>query len=450
MTNQNDDQLIKNIFDNVDILKNYSGVEWKTQNSRENDILFYNLPNQSDKSVSVFKKRISKAKFKICLLNSDIEFEDERIINSSSDDIYAIKEALLNLFYPLKKELYFIGVTGTNGKTTTVDLIRQMAIKKNIGVMTFGTLGVFVNSVKVNNHSLTTPDYIDLRKDIFKQQGSVEVVAMELSSIALVQKRSGGIKFDKIGWTNFTQDHLDDHGSMDNYFKAKMIVYSRLSQTGNIYFPMEQIQLLEKIKHDKSKYVIKCPYLKNPFFKIQHNKENLSLAIELINEKAKLNSNELESLTAPDGRANIIEYKNNFIVVDYAHTPDGVLSITSSLKESFPEKMLITLFGCGGDRDKTKRALMAQAAEKNSDSVILTSDNPRFEDPVLIIKDAQKGFEKEQMIIIDRREAIKYAINNLDDSVLLVAGKGHEDYLDIQGVKEPYNDHDWIMENIND
>ena len=138
-------------------------------------------------------------------------------------------------------------------------------------------------------------------------------------------------------------------------------------------------------------------------------------------------------------------------MIDYAHTPDAIESVARELKQSFPEKELIVLFGCGGDRDKSKRPLMAQAAEKYAKKVILTSDNPRFEDPQSIINDIKIGFESNiYEIIVDRKESILKALSMLNRNVLLIAGKGHEEYLDIKGIKEEYSDIVTVKDFIND
>jgi UDP-N-acetylmuramoyl-L-alanyl-D-glutamate--2,6-diaminopimelate ligase len=147
----------------------------------------------------------------------------------------------------------------------------------------------------------------------------------------------------------------------------------------------------------------------------------------------------------------MIRYKDSIIVIDFAHTPDAISSVTKSLKESYPDYRLVTLFGCGGDRDKRKRPLMAKAAEQYSDAVILTSDNPRYEEPESIMADASTGFSDEQTQIVDRKEAIKFGLKNLKSkTVLLIAGKGHEDYIDIKGVKHSYSDEKVVTEFIND
>ena len=171
--------------------------------------------------------------------------------------------------------------------------------------------------------------------------------------------------------------------------------------------------------------------------------------MELYSSIGSIDKLNLEKLKAPLGRANTYRFKEGLIVIDFAHTPDGIESITKAIKENFKDRKLITLFGCGGDRDKTKRPLMAKAAEKYSDRVIVTSDNPRFEDPKKIISDICNGLRNEAQIIESRKDAIEVAIEKLEGNILLIAGKGHEPYLDIKGEKKPYSDLLWVEELIN-
>lgn len=429
----------------------FNAIEWKVQNSKDKDILFYKIPNDLPESLKIFEERIKQSQFGLCIVNKVIENLPKNVIGLNQLEYDLLKEDLLNEFYPItNNEICFLGVTGTNGKTTVVETIRQICVLKNLNILTFGTLGVFFNNSKLDDLGLTTPDYIDLRKIIFNNQEKLDVIAMELSSIALVQNRTGSLKFDGIGWTNFTQDHLDFHKTMDEYFKAKALVFTKLTAKGSVIIPDTQKKLIEKLNLKKLKIAKIEEEFENTFFKIAYNKENLSVAMELLAEVTQVEIKDIEQLKAPPGRANIIEYKDSIIVIDYAHTPDGILSISEALKKSFPSKKLTVLFGCGGDRDRKKRKLMAKAAAKYSDFVFLTSDNPRFEDPVQIINDAKMGLIDSYKIIVDRKEAIKEAVSSLNNCVLLIAGKGHENYIDIMGTKYQYNDSDWVKEIICD
>lgn len=435
----------------------FNDIHWRVEESTTESLLIYHFRDKSEKSIQDFLQRIARAKYKLCVTNMPSDFhgyiDDPHIVFLEDNEIKKLEETFLNFFYPIQDDVFFIGVTGTNGKTTTVDLIRQIAIMKNLNILTIGTLGVYLNNDRKENFSLTTPSYIDLRKTIFTYQKSISVVAMELSSIALEQQRTGSILFDALAWTNFSQDHLDYHGTLENYFAEKRKIFNIGKNGVEVFVPKTQIAMTENFLADEKFQLIDCNYnIKNPFFKIFYNKENLSLAISCLKEKVStIKPFEIENLIAPPGRANIIPYKNSVIVIDYAHTPDGIVAITQALRNSFPDKKLVTVFGCGGDRDRTKRPLMARAAEQNSDFVFLTSDNTRFEDPVQILNDARQGFVTENYReIIDRKDAIAAAMKLFDNMVLLIAGKGHENYLDVKGIKHPYNDFDYVMGLIHD
>ena len=436
------------------IIENFGpdlGVEWKTQDSKINDILFYRVPVEEESQYELAKSRLREAKYKFLVLKSDkpLGFENEICVNEVQFE--TLKQMILDRNFPLNENIKFIGITGTNGKTTTVDLVRQIAINNNINIITVGTLGVYLNNEFIMSFGLTTPSYIDLHKILFKFQDRYELVAMELSSHALSQRRIGKILFDAIGWTNFTQDHLDYHKTMGEYFEAKKISFQKLKKSGKYFIPKKQRDLIKNLKGYEFEEVDLDDNFKNPFLSISYNLQNYSLAtsmLKLIYPQINCDAN---SIVAPPGRANIFEYEDSLIVIDYAHTPDAIESVARELKQSFPEKELIVLFGCGGDRDKSKRPLMAQAAEKYAKKVILTSDNPRFEDPQSIINDIKIGFESNiYEIIVERKESILKALSMLNRNVLLIAGKGHEEYLDIKGIKEEYSDIVTVKDFIND
>ncbi len=426
-----------------------SNIEWKTQDSNESSILFYNLNDGKDE-LKKFKERIAESKYALCVVNNELDVKINKVFSVSRSDYEILQEDLLNFFYPIDmNEIYCAGVTGTNGKTTTIDLVRQICIQQDINVLTCGTLGVYLNDDKKEYFSLTSPSYIDLRKILYKYKGEYKCFAMELSSHALDQHRYGSLRFDRIAWTNFTQDHLDYHKTMEEYFKAKFRVFNILRNNGHVYIAKTESELLERIKQKEKLKLVDPISGPNLFFSTKYNQVNLALAKNLVEPLLK-DEIYVEKLNAPPGRLNIQKYGSALIIVDYAHTPEGLSSICKELKKSFSKRKLITVFGCGGDRDKSKRKLMAMAACRYSDNVIVTSDNPRFENPKEIIKDITVGLSGEYKIIEDRKEAIKYALENAVDDVILIAGKGHEDYMDVRGFKHPYSDLEYIKELVND
>lgn len=425
-------------------------LDWKTSDITESGVLFYRFNTSSDEEIENFHKRIKDSTFALCLTNCGKPLKIKNVFELSLENFNNIKEELLDELYPcnfLEKKTT-LGVTGTNGKTTTVYLLAQLGMQLEKRVLTVGTLGVLLNNKEVANYSLTTPDYIDLRKELYKHREDFDIFAMELSSHALSQNRLGSIKFNQIGWTNFTQDHLDYHNTMDEYFLAKCKVFEKLKDSnGSVFIPETQEDLIQKLKGRKIRLAEIPKVKKNPFFKMDYNLENLSLAKSLLENEKDF---DFESLSPSPGRFNIINYKDSYIIIDYAHTSDALESICHDIKKSFDGYELITIFGCGGDRDRSKRPLMAKAAQKYSNSVIVTSDNPRFEEPEAIIDDVIKGLSEEYHVEVNREDAIKLGIKLINKkAVLLIAGKGHEPYIDIKGVKHPYNDEACVRKILN-
>ena len=365
----------------------------------------------------------------------------------SASQIEKIENQLIEHFYPLPKNLpKLIGVTGTNGKTSVAWTVAELARLSNKTGLYAGTPGVFINGEqKLDQVVTTTPSFLDLRKLMSKYGNEVDVIAIEVSSHALAQKRLKSIHLDSCGWTNFTQDHLDFHKTMEDYFnaKSKIIEYSK---DKSIYFSQDEKELIEKAGFEKAKLsrdLVEYDFENLPeVFKIGFPKSNLELALELFNHCFEISkAMDLSTLQLPPGRFQKIESNKRVFIVDYAHTPDALESVLKQVKETFNKKVL-TVFGCGGDRDRSKRPLMAQAASKYSDALIVTSDNPRSESPDEIVKDIVKGlagvaYKSE----VDRKKAIQLAFEETnEDWVVLIAGKGHENYQEISGVKYPFDD----------
>lgn len=416
----------------------YSDVHWKAQDSKSDSLLFFRL---GASGVDGARNFLKDAKFKHCYINCDFNLEIKDVTCVSTKTWEEIRENSLNYFYPLDQKLKLIGVTGTNGKTTVTDLVRQLCVAHSIPVKTIGTLGVFEDEEKTKDFSLTTPDYVDLRKVL---SDFVGVACIEMSSHALDQNRFGSLKLDAAAWTSFSQDHLDYHLSMENYFKAKLKIFDYLKPKARLLIASTQQDLIDRIERGQ-KLSVEPIKASGSFFKAIYNQENLGLAKGLLKElsfKIQLD----KRLSPPPGRFNIFESGDFKVVIDFAHTPAGLESIGRSIREAFPAHQLVTLFGCGGDRDKTKRAPMGEAASQWSSFVILTSDNPRFEDENLIIDDIVPGVSVPFERLVKRDEAIRYAFDKFKDKsvVLLIAGKGHENYIDQKGVKTPYSDEEVV------
>ncbi len=419
---------------------NIADIHWKVQECGPEGLLFYRIGNREEDR-RTFTERIKSAKFAWLITNishPDLPKNSSVIEESRWPEI---QKEILDLLYPLPK-MKMIGITGTNGKTTTTDLVLQLghlAGKKGISI---GTLGVREYQKQILDFGLTSPSLIDLRKFLSLYGKGKDFCVLEASSHALYQERLFGIEFDGAGWLSFSQDHLDYHKTMDAYFEAKSLVFRHLKPVAHLYIPSSQLDLSRKLKGP----VKKAPELpaKLPlFFSTQFNRDNLEVAYALVEDVFNLRLTvDFTQLHSPDGRFYIRNFNTSYLVVDFAHTPDALLNICRGIRTSFPGLKLKVLFGCGGDRDRTKRSLMGAVVDQWADTAYVTSDNPRSEDPERIIDDILKGFQKIiPRKIVDRKEAVRIAFSELNEKeVLLLAGKGHEDYILINGIKHPYSD----------
>ena len=363
------------------------------------------------------------------------------------DNLKLHLSGLAQNFYTKAKDVDLIAVTGTNGKTSVSHYISQLLdfLEVNNGVI--GTLGIS----KVEKKSInTTPDILSIYSSLkeYSNQG-IELAIIEASSHALMQDRLEGLSFVQGIFTNLTQDHLDYHETMGNYKEAKGKLFTNgFSKKAIINRDDENHQYFLDTASDKDPLTFGIDDLE--FFKTSENgficqlnnyvfelpligEFNLSNALAAFTSVKCLGYSEdqiipfLAKLSPPPGRMQQLE--NSHIWIDYAHTPDALDNALASLRTHYPEFKIRVLFGCGGDRDKTKRQLMGKIASENADSIILTNDNPRSESPEKIIEDILGGIkvENDVQVILDRKHAIETAVKTLgEDEVLLIAGKGHE------------------------
>jgi UDP-N-acetylmuramoyl-L-alanyl-D-glutamate--2,6-diaminopimelate ligase len=418
-------------------------IHWKTQDSDKESVLFYRiLPDE--KSQKLFTDRIDKAQYAWLIVNTD---HPSRPLNSTvipDSEWPRIQKEMMDTLYPLP-DIKLLAVTGTNGKTTTADLVLQLGELSGKKGMSVGTLGVRSNHKTLIDFGLTSPSFIDLRKFLFTYGKDKDFCVLEASSHALTQQRLFGLKFDMGGWLSFSQDHLDYHATMEEYFAAKVLLFDYLKPNGKVFVPAEQKGLYNKI-HKVTDKVAKSDEIEGKlplFFTTGFNRNNLEVAVAMIESTFGIKiPNVFEKITPPDGRFFIRPYKSNYIVVDFAHTPDALENICRGIRESFPNHKLKVLFGCGGDRDRTKRPLMGKIAETFGSEIYVTSDNPRSESPDQIIDDILKGMSSQHIQrITERPKAVEKAFHDLkENEILLLAGKGHEDYILIHGVKHPYSD----------
>jgi len=363
------------------------------------------------------------------------------------DNLRIKLSTLAENFYTNAKKVDLIAVTGTNGKTSVSHFISQLLSSLKIKNGVIGTLGISnANKESIN----TTPDIFTIYSTLhqYSEQG-FEIAIIEASSHALVQNRLEGLSFIQGIFTNLTQDHLDYHQTMNNYRDAKGKLFkSALTKKTIINQDDDNHDYFLNIASDKDPITFSISDL--DFYKSSEKgficqlnnfvfelpligNFNLSNALAAYNSLSYMGHSDeslmplLAKLSPPPGRMQQVQKSN--IWIDYAHTPDALFNALATFKVHYPEFKIRVLFGCGGDRDKTKRLLMGKIASKNADSIILTNDNPRSENPQKIIDDILDGIkvENDVQIILDRKHAITTAIKTLgEDEVLLIAGKGHE------------------------
>ncbi|MES2315267.1 MAG: UDP-N-acetylmuramoyl-L-alanyl-D-glutamate--2,6-diaminopimelate ligase [Patescibacteria group bacterium] len=365
--------------------------------------------------------------------------------------------AALHFYGNPSTKLKIIGVTGTNGKTTTTTLLYKVATELGHKAGLIGTVENMINSV-VRPATHTTPDPISLNKLLSEMANKgCEYVFMEVSSHAIDQKRIAGITFAGGVFTNLTHDHLDYHKSVENYFNAKKKFFKMLLADAFALSNADDehgILMLEGIKAKKYFYGLKNKADFNEKLESQllgdFNAYNAlavyatSVLLGFDKEKVK---EILKTITPPRGRyENFMSPTGVTVIVDYAHTPDAlenVLRTTKNIRKG--DAKIITVFGCGGDRDPLKRRIMGKIGATNSDIAIFTSDNPRSENPEKIIAEMKTDLSMNDIAkvktIPDRREAIKESVKIAQSGdIILCAGKGHEDYQEIKGVKHHFSD----------
>ena len=387
-----------------------------------------------------------------------------------------------NFYDNPSEKLKLVGITGTNGKTTTATLLHDLFLSLgfNSGLISTVVCKIGTKDIPATH---TTPDSIQLNR-LMKQMvdEGCKYCFMEVSSHAVVQKRISGLKFSGAVFTNITHDHLDYHKTFDEYIKAKKKFFDDLSSDAfalvnkddqNGILMIQNTNAVKKTYALKSSDDFKCKILESQFAGLLLNMDgtemwskligpfnayNLlavySAAVLLGQEKLKVLT-ALSSLGAVDGRFQQVKTHSGIVgIVDYAHTPDALLNVLKTIREiRVADEKIVTVIGCGGDRDALKRPVMAGIACEESDKVILTSDNPRSEDPEEIIRQMQKGVERQHqkkvLSITDRREAIRTACSLASaGDIILVAGKGHEKYQEIKGVKHPFDDVKILTENL--
>ena len=387
-------------------------------------------------------------------------------------------EYLKENYYDQIKDLKLIGATGTNGKTTTCFLIHKALNKLGIKCGYIGTIGFYMDT-KIKTLRNTTPDILELYNLLLEcKKQHCQYVVMEVSSHSLDMKRVNGLEYDYAIFSNLTKEHLDYHKTMENYALTKQKLFLMLKENGKAiinnddsfksYFLLEQnnnitygftksdYQITEyETDHQHTNFSILHNGIQTKYNSAllgKHNVYNMLVTIIVLKDIG-ITEEQIENLTkelkAPDGRMETIKKGTNSIIIDYAHTPDGVLKMMDATKE-IAKGHIYTIIGCGGDRDRFKRPIMAQITTDNSDFVIFTNDNPREEDPNQIIQDMIKGVDKNNYeIVLNREKAIRKGIQKLEDNdILLILGKGHEEYQIIGKQRFYFSDRKTVLDNI--
>lgn len=393
----------------------------------------------------------------VCM--QDIEENLPCTIIKVKDSRKAMSLISANYYENPSDKFKLIGITGTNGKTTSTFMMKSILEEASKKVGLIGTIANYIGDKKMHSER-TTPESLELQKLFYEMNSEgVDYCIMEVSSHSLSLDRVYGVEFSEAIFTNLTQDHLDFHKTFENYYEAKLKLFS--SAKNSIINIDDQYgkRVYDDVKNNKITYSIeKAADIKaeninihsrgasfNLIYKGDSIKVNLNLpgryniynalgsAAACLNEGVSLEHVKagLEKVTVP-GRCEIVTkgYDLGFdVIVDYAHTPDGLENILKTARE-FTEGRLISVFGCGGDRDITKRPIMGKIGSDLSDIAVVTSDNPRTEEPTAIIEDIVKGIEKDNFVVVlNRAEAIKKAMCLAEkNDVIVIAGKGHEDY----------------------
>ena len=437
---------------------------------KKNEIFFDFVSNK--KIDNPFLNEVFKKKPYLIVSQKKINYKNTYVVKN-------IKKFYFNLikkkYKDIPKNLY--AVTGTNGKTSVADFFYQINVLNKISCANIGTLGYYhKNYIKKNN--LTTPDNLDIFKFLnLVKKRKINNVIIEASSHGLYQGRLTGLKFNGVVFTNFSRDHLDYHKSMKSYLNAKLILFRKNLKVGSDIIcddsiaklirnkVKKKLQLILQSKNNSFKILMSKPYGSKTKLKINCNNKIYNITVNLIGEfqiknlfhaimlsvssgiSIKKIIKVLPKIKPIEGRLNILKNKNKTVCLDYAHTPDGLQKVITTLESHFKKSVNI-VFGCGGNRDKGKRGKMGKIVNKLCKKIIVTDDNPRDENSKDITKQIYKYIDN-GLIINNRRLAIKKAIKSIGDKeVLLVAGKGHENYQIIKGKRFHFSDYEEIIKNL--
>ncbi|QGU32028.1 Mur ligase family protein [Thermochromatium tepidum] len=447
-----------------------TNIQWRADACDHGSILFFQRFADGLTDAEIYQRYFAGRRFAALVTNRPLDCFDQLpgvgLYVTPPNDWAEVVRRFCDVVYPLPPGAFrFIGITGTNGKTTTLKYLESILADHGRRVLSIGTLGVFLDGVRQLETGFTSPPLIELRRLLYDYRGRAEVVAMEVSSHALDQGRVAGIAFQDGGWTNFTQDHLDYHRDEESYFRAKARLIEQIQPGGRLYCTSQTVadRLAARGQTAVPVEVLKPARLPpeaiaaKPFLALSHNRANYALAHALAkSELGGGTGDEWRHLQPVPGRFDCYVHGNRTIVIDFAHTPDALDTLLGAIRAGFPGAHIATLFGCGGDRDRSKRPLMGAAVARHSDVIIVTSDNPRHESPERIIEDILIGIPEglDPSVVVDRAQAIARLFDRLaarpasEPWVAVIAGKGHERYIDRDGHKTPYSDQEQVEANL--
>ena len=401
----------------------------------------------------------------------------------AKDTRHALAICSCNFYDNPSRKFRLIGVTGTKGKTTTTFMIKEILEKAGYKVGLIGTIATYINGKMVSESSRTTPESIELQK-IFAQmvEAGVEYVVMEVSSQSLKLHRVDGCDFNIAVFTNFSEDHIsaNEHPDMKDYFESKLKLF-QMCDNGIINVDDLHVSKIPKLFPDSNimtygidnycQMLAKDITITNSYvdFRVKVSDKNERVKVDIpgrfsvynalaaicVAKKIGVPSDKvieaLAEIKVP-GRSEMVPNKREIpIMIDYAHSPESLQNILSAVK-SYTKGRVISVFGCGGDRDKTKRPIMGEISGKIADFTFITTDNPRTESPEEIVKEIEDGIKKTKgkyKVVVDRKEAIKEAINMANkQDIIVLAGKGHEPYQEINGKKYPFDERIIVKEII--
>ena len=408
---------------------------------------------------------------------------DNITIVMAKDTREALAITSANFYKNPSKKFKLIGVTGTKGKTTTTFMIKEILEKAGKKVGLIGTIAIYINGKKIQDSDRTTPESIELQQIFAKMvDEDVEVVVMEVSSQSLKLHRVTGCEFDYVLFTNFSEDHIspNEHPDMKDYFESKLKLFKMckngIVNTDDLHgakipglFPENNIVTygIDNYANVLAKDITITNSYVDFKVKITDRNERVktgipgrfsvynSLAAICVAQKFGISPEVVKEALAQvrvPGRSELVDNKKEIpIMIDYAHSPESLENILQAVK-SYTRGKVISVFGCGGDRDSGKRPIMGEISGRIADYTFITSDNPRTEDPQKIVEQIEEGIKKTKgnyKVIVDRKEAIKKAIQMATKrDIVVLAGKGHEPYQEINGVKYPFDERIIVREII--